>query len=662
MNIGSPPPLDDFAPAEAWQEIESALEELAQLSRRDLPPGEFHSRLMERMTGVLAAVGGVVWSFGSEGRPAIECQLHLDQSLAGNAAELGRHQRLAESVAAAGEARLVPPAFRDAQHANASPWLAILCPISPDGEARYVVEVFQRPDGRSAVEEGYLRLVRTACDIAEQFHRGRLLRELKANQGELASLVEYSALIHQRLDLRLTAAAIANEARRVLSCDRVSVLACAGRHPKVAAISGVETFDRRSGIVRALEAVARPVVAVGEPLCYPADADELPEPVAEQVQTLVDQSHARGLLVIPLLNGPADAARTIGLLAIEQFGQEIDSGLRKRAAALVETSAAALSQAIEYERIPLRGPLTWLAAVLGLGPGRRWSPALTAIAVLAAAVIALAVIPVELTVEARGRLMPVRRQHVFAPSDAVVVELTQQGGAEVQLGQTLAKLHSPALDIAQSELVGKQRTVQEELLAAETEFLRGETEGKSPASRTQLAGRVQQLKEELRGLDAQLQIVRQQLKELEITSPLAGVVITWDAQRQLAGRPVKRGDSLLTVADLSGPWELLLDVPDDRAGPILETSGKPEEMQVTFQLGTDPGVVREAKVKEVSPATELSPENAPSVLVTAALPQTEKLTLRPGASVVARVHCGRRSLGYVWLHEFWEAVRLRLFL
>jgi hypothetical protein len=173
---------------------------------------------------------------------------------------------------------------------------------------------------------------------------------------------------------------------------------------------------------------------------------------------------------------------------------------------------------------------------------------------------------------------------------------------------------------------------------------------------------VQQLTEELRGLDAQLKIVRQQLAELEVTSPLSGAVITWDAQRHLAGRPVKRGDVLLTVADLAGPWELLLDVPDDRAGPILAAAGAERNLAVTFQLGTDAGALRRAAVKSISPATELSQEMVPSVLVTAALPQQEKLALRPGATVVARVHCGRHSLGYVWLHELWEAVRLRLFL
>jgi len=24
------------------------------------------------------------------------------------------------------------------------------------------------------------------------------------------------------------------------------------------------------------------------------------------------------------------------------------------------------------------------------------------------------------------------------------------------------------------------------------------------------------------------------------------------------------------------------------------------------------------------------------------------------ATVVSRIHCGRRSIGYVWFHSFWE--------
>ena len=44
------------------------------------------------------------------------------------------------------------------------------------------------PDGRASIEEGYLRLVRTACDLAEEYHRSRALTALREQHEELKSL------------------------------------------------------------------------------------------------------------------------------------------------------------------------------------------------------------------------------------------------------------------------------------------------------------------------------------------------------------------------------------------------------------------------------------------------------------------------------------------
>jgi multidrug efflux pump subunit AcrA (membrane-fusion protein) len=271
------------------------------------------------------------------------------------------------------------------------------------------------------------------------------------------------------------------------------------------------------------------------------------------------------------------------------------------------------------------------------------------------------VIPADFTVEARGRIWPTARRHLFAPSDAVVAEVLVRDGDRVRPAQPLLRLHSPVLEIDESELVGKQRTVEEDLLAAETAALRSELDERPPAPRGQLTARVEQLKEELRGLEAQLAVVRAQRAQLNVVSPLAGVVITPDAERQLAGRPVKRGDLLLTVAEVGGAWEIELDVADHRAGHIAAARDGGRSLPVTFQLGTDPGTLRRGQVAFVAPATELAADAAPAVRVVAAIQSDRPDEFRPGASVVARIHCGRRSIGYVWFHEPWEAVRLRLF-
>jgi len=306
--------------------------------------------------------------------------------------------------------------------------------------------------------------------------------------------------------------------------------------------------------------------------------------------------------------------------------------------------------------------MQWLAAMLGFAPGQRWSPALAVSLALAGAGLSLWLIPADFTVEARGELMPARRQHVFAPSDGIVVELARTDGEAVKTGEPLARLHSPALDIEESELAGKQRTVQEELISAETAALKGELEPAVRTSRGQLTAKVLQLQEELKGLAAQLEIVRRQQAALAVESPLDGIVITWDPERQLAGRPVKRGDSLLTVADTSGPWQLLLDLPDRSAGHVQAARQQRDRLPVSFQLGTNPGVVGHGSLAFVSSATQLSAESQPAVRIVVDLNDASTSPFRPGATVVARIHCGRRSLGYVWLHEIWESIRLQLFL
>jgi multidrug efflux pump subunit AcrA (membrane-fusion protein) len=662
MSFGQPTPVDDLPRDAAWQEIESVLEELSQLACTAVTPAELHGRLLERLAGLLSAAGSMVWAIGTGGHAELECQLRLGEALAGDSDELARHQRLAEIAAAGREARLIPPAYRDAELANASPWLAILCPIVVEQRTIAVVEILQRPDGRASIEEGYLRLVRTACEIVEEFHRSQAHRGSRQRQEELAGLVDYVQRIHRRLDLPAVAAAIANEARRLLGCDRVSVLACRGRRPRMEAVSGVESFDRRSGVVQGMEQLARLVVSADETLWLPAEGDELPAELGGQVQSLLEESHAKGMGLLPLRAELDEASQPVGLLVVERFAAEFDPAQRERAAALARASGGAVANAIAYERIPLRRTMQWLAASLGLAPGQRWSPSAGVAIGLVSVVLALWLIPADFAVEARGQLMPVRRQHVFAPSDGVIVELPPHDGDQVQKGQMLARLHSPTLDIDESELVGKQRTVQENLVAAETTALRSEVEGNSTQPRGQLTAKVEQLKEELRGLKEQLQIVRKEQADLTVQSPLDGIVITWDAQRQLAGRPVKRGDALLTVANTGGPWELILDVPDQSAGHIAAARRENERLPVSFQLGTDPGTVGRGTVAFVAPATELSAESQPAVRVTVALDGPSDPKRRPGATVVARIHCGRRSLGYVWLHEIWEAVRLRLFL
>ena len=75
----------------------------------------------------------------------------------------------------------------------------------------------------------------------------------------------------------------------------------------------------------------------------------------------------------------------------------------------------------------------------------------------------------------------------------------------------------------------------------------------------------------------------------------------------------------------------------------------------------NPDHTYDARVRDVAMITDVIESAGPQVLVTATVDRAKLPRLRPGASVLAKIHCGRRSLGYVWLHDLWDAARTRVF-
>ena len=99
--------------------------------------------------------------------------------------------------------------------------------------------------------------------------------------AEKAGDVERFGLdVHASLDLVATASAIANEGRRLVECDRLSVAVLRGRRLKILAVSGLESLDRRANIVGRLEELAQAVVLTGEPFWNAGDSDQMAPQIA----------------------------------------------------------------------------------------------------------------------------------------------------------------------------------------------------------------------------------------------------------------------------------------------------------------------------------------------------------------------------------------------
>jgi hypothetical protein len=117
----------------------------------------------------------------------------------------------------------------------------------------------------------------------------------------------------------------------------------------------------------------------------------------------------------------------------------------------------------------------------------------------------------------------------------------------------------------------------------------------------------------------------------------------------------------MTVADLQGPWSLELFLADRHVGHFLKAQqqlGRP--LEVAFTLATNPHEQIVGQVKKTAKSIQLEQQAGASLLVVVGFDRDRVKFLQPGATVSAKIHCGRRPLGYVWLHDLWEFLQYRI--
>ena len=152
----------------------------------------------------------------------------------------------------------------------------------------------------------------------------------------------------------------------------------------------------------------------------------------------------------------------------------------------------------------------------------------------------------------------------------------------------------------------------------------------------------------------QLKLLEKKREQLAVTSPIDGQVNTWKVGERLLLRPVKQGQVLMSVADPNGSWELEIHMPEDRIGHVASArlESRPD-LPVRFRLSTSPGDEHEGTVEDVHAHAEVRPEEGNTVLVRVAFDkdQLRPTDMNPGATVNAKINCGRVPIGYKYFHD-----------
>lgn len=700
------PATEPAAYEDTWREIEEVVQEVTRQSRAVVPAGRFFTDLLQSSIRTLAATGGAVWLRHAEGL-RVEHQVNLVRTglVTGPDADdiqnveqrAQHHQRLLERISCQTETHAVSPqsgtmsvSAPDGLPENPTDFLLLFCPIIVDDQVLGVLEIFQRPNVSPGAVQGFLRFLAALAELAADFLRNSQLRALQDRATLWSQFEQFTERVHQGLDVDQIAASIANDGRHLIGCDKVTVVVRKGSRYPVRAVSGLDSIDRRSNVLRAAQNLIRRVVVTGEPFWYQDSADEdhaqphvdIAPQLEDAVHKYLDESPARLLAVFPLMpssnsaDGSIDlkqkrsrAEKPVGAILIERFEGASTSGLtRHRSEVVAKQSASALKNALEHTNLPFLAVLRLIGKVGWHLKLRQLPMTVLVLGTLIAASVAMVVVPAEFTVEGHGELQPAVRRGVFASSDGIVATLASALLAEkattVSAGDTLAELSNTDLDFELTRVLGEIRTARESLSTKEVERLNVDDSDPNWESQLEkLSAEEKELEVNIASLEAQLKVLRLQQSDLILTSPIDGQILTWEAARVLESRPVRRGDLLVEVANVGGPWVLEIRVPDQNIGYVNDARRelKPD-LDVSFVLATDPKTTRYGTVRDVASDTRSYGESGPTVLVTVEIergdiPETQ---LRPGATVIPHIHTGQRPIGFVWFHELIHAIQTKL--
>lgn len=649
------------------REIARLLDEIGEFADRDVSAAEFYAEYLRRVSNALAARATALWLKTPQGNLQLQYQLNL-QSIALDADPAVRthHDELLRATASSAKPMLVPPhsgpgdEAETTQATNPTDFLIVLAPIIVSGQVVGIIEVFQDANRRTAAQAGYARFLAKIAEEAAKYLRNRQYRQLVGQQQLWNTLEGYIRSVHGGLNPKQVAYLISNEGRKLIGCERVSVVVRRRKKAVIESISGQDIVERRSNLVKRMARLADRILKHGENFLYTGTIEEhWPKDVIAALKHYLQESPSKTIAVVPMVDqrefgrrGRATAALVVEM--IEDATQPDDMGGRIEVVA--RHGALSLYNALEYHRVFMMP--VWRAVGNGTQwlTGRAMPKIVAAVALVAAVTAALVFVPYPLRLEGKGELKPETRRVVYAPMNGTIRTVKVDREDPVDLLSPLLEMNNPDLDLEEKKLQGEWLATDQALQALLQQDNRS---NKDPDH----GGKINQAREKLASLNQQRRLVEEQRKRLQITSPIRGRVMDWNPKERLLSRPVKQGDPLLEIADVEGRWILEVQLPEDTITHIgrARQHTKDGRLPVTYVISASPDKTYTGTLYQVS--TQAKPIEQENV-VEARIALGEKDTPpREWADVEVRVKvdCGPHVLGYVLFRELIDFVREYVF-
>jgi multidrug efflux pump subunit AcrA (membrane-fusion protein) len=684
-------------------QIRKLVAEIADLAESDIQPAEFYVEFLNRSVAAVAATGGAFWMM--DGRGGLRLQYQVEFGVTGlmdGKVSTAPHDALLGCMLQATQAQIIPPSAvieGVPQAFNPTDYALIIAPLLVDKQVVGLLEILMDPTRRAAQQKSTLRFVGDLCDLAGTYLKNRQMRQMMSQQRLWNQLEGFTHQIHNSLDLKETAYAVVNDGKRLVGCDRLSVALKISGRTMVEAVSGQEVVEQRSNLVRELTRLCKVVVRSGEDLVYTGNTDSMAPDLRDALELYVDESGSK-VVVVTLLHRQETNADDdkkdkekipFGCLIAEQIGDELaPTDMHARTEVVSRHASTALWNAQDHHKIFGKPVLKALGSPWRVFRGRTLAKIGAVLAGVLALVAIMAFVPCTLTIEGHGELLPEERHKIYAPVAGIVNEVLVDHETRVHKNDIVAKLDSKDLQKEMKGLIAEKQKAETQVVSLEIQTSKLKS-SQDDQETLQLKAQQAEARITAKSSKERMEIVEEQIESMNIRSPQDGIITTWEARKNLMGRPVEIGTELLQVAATDGDWVLEVEVPDDDMGPILAAESQLEAdikagrkpagtpLGAYFVTMTDPEHQYEGYVVRISPKAESVAEseqyktqNRHTVKVTVGfneavrkdyLAHNQIKEMRPGAEVRARVRCGRTNLAYYVLRKpiqvFYESVLFR---
>lgn len=683
------------------RQVEHAIEQLAALSGSNLPPGEFYSELLRKGLSGIDAPAGAVWLKTPQGVLQPQCQQNISNVGLDDLPE-GRtaHNQLLKFAFEKGKPGILGPKQRaegDRSAGNPTDYSLALAPIlNEDNQTLGVVEIFQQPNWNP---QDLVMYTIHMAGYASNFLRNTSNRKVAVQEQIWTQLEVYSRQVHSSLNPTEVAYTVANEGRRLVGCDRISVGIRHGKKVTIEAVSGADVVEKASAHIRRMRALFDSVIEWGEKLTYRGQRDDtLPPKVLIALDEYLMEQTPKLLVLLPIRDErekpkEKELAKPVrSALLMEVFDPpESVAVIEQKLEVLGAHSVGALYNASEMKQVPLKPlwfPLMKVQQGLG-GKARFWL--YFSVITLFLLTVALCTIPYQLKVDATGKLAPLERQYVFAPTDGIVRRFLVVPNQEVTPGQPLAVMDKIEWGKEITALQGQYRGLTQQI-----DQLNKSVEGLSASEREQRRSEKVKYEIERRKVEDDLRIYEAVHKcdlnfpgQFNVLAPETRPsqtqgrplwsVITPDFKEELTGKMLRPGEQLMRVGHTApkAGWELVLKIPQKHVGKLMKGFNEnPEKDDVGEFLWVDlitkseptPSAMGKGKLYRRDVSAEAIPDrddqNEPQPVVFAKVrintPDIEEKyhvsrhLLVTDVEASARIRCGSHAIGYSLFYGIWE--------